>query len=115
METPNGGRKPAGLLRTGIVLIVGGIILAVAPMAVVLAAFGFGAALGCTVHEGYANACVVAGIDIGGLLANAFVLGWLTFVTAPAGLMVALLGAILAAASIVRRRTSAPSPCGDDA
>ncbi|MFN3959906.1 MAG: hypothetical protein ACK4NP_08340 [Parvularculaceae bacterium] len=51
-------------------------------------------------NEGCTSPCVVAGIDISGALASAFVLGWLTILLLPlagigvvAGLIVPLLDA----------------------
>jgi len=40
----------------------------------------------CVVHEGYANPCVVFGIDIGEILYVMGVLGWLMLLSIPVGI-----------------------------
>jgi hypothetical protein len=86
---------PRGFSIAGISILV-----AAAPVAIAIGADALGGAFGCEVNEGYAAPCAVAGVDIGGALASAFVLGWLTILLLPlagigvvAGLVIALLDA----------------------
>jgi len=88
-------KVPRGIAIAGISILV-----ALAPISIAIGADALGGAFGCEVHEGYSSACVVAGVDIGGALAAAFVLGWLTILLLPlaalgvlAGLLVAVLDA----------------------
>lgn len=39
--------------------------------------------LGCSVHEGFPQPCMLWGRDIGGLLYSSFVMGWLMIVLLP--------------------------------
>ena len=59
------------------------VLFGIAPLLAALAAGGIGNALGCVVNEGGASRCIVAGHDIGGILLDMFVLGWLMFLTLP--------------------------------
>lgn len=43
----------------------------------------FSAALDCTVHEGFPQPCLWAGMDWGPLLYQGFVIGWVQLLTAP--------------------------------
>lgn len=86
---------PRGLGTAGI-----SILAAAAPVGIAIGADALGGAFGCEVNEGYTSPCVVAGIDISGALASAFVLGWLTILLLPlagisvvVGLVVGLLDA----------------------
>lgn len=45
----------------------------------------------CVLHEGFVNPCLVAGVDLGGVLYAMGVMGWLGLITLPIGLP-ALLG-----------------------
>lgn len=44
-------------------------------------------AAGCSVNEGSVTPCVIAGVDMGGLLYTMGVLGWLMVATIPVGAM----------------------------
>lgn len=67
------------------------ILVALGPLIGVVVAGGIASANGCTLHEGFANPCVVVGVDMGGLLYGLGVLGWLMLASIPLGAM-ALLG-----------------------
>ena len=58
-------------------------LLCLAPAFAVIAATSIAAMYGCTLHEGFANPCIVFGHDIGGPLASLFVMGWLMLATLP--------------------------------
>ena len=60
-------------------------LLAGSPVLSVLAASFVASWNGCTLHEGFANRCVMHGIDIGGLLYSMGILGWFMLITLPMG------------------------------
>ena len=49
---------------------------------------------GCTLHEGFANPCVVGGKDLGGTLYAMGVMGWFMIATIPLGAISGLLWTI---------------------
>ncbi len=53
------------------------------PLLAVLASSGMADLLGCTLDEGSIHVCRMAGADIGSLLYEGFVLGWLMIPAAP--------------------------------
>ena len=61
-----------------------------------LIASAIAAGAGCQLDEGGVNSCVVFGMDIGGLLAGLFVMGWFGLITLPTGFL-ALVGFSIAA------------------
>ena len=61
------------------------ILFAIAPLLSVLIASAIAEANGCVLHEGGVNPCVIGGVDRGETLLTMFVLGWLMFLTLPAG------------------------------
>lgn len=77
------------LAGLGLALIAIGLL----PVGSVWWASSFAQAHGCTLHEGYANPCIVAGVDHGDRLYSAFVAGWLMLISLP----LALLGLVLLA------------------
>ncbi len=70
------------------------LLVALGPLIGVVIAGGIASANGCVLHEGFANPCVVLGVDVGGLLYAMGVLGWLMLATIPMG-VVALLAWLL--------------------
>ena len=87
------------VVRLGLLLLLVGLL----PMISALGAGGVAAALGCTLHEGTANTCPVAGLDIGDTLYTMFVLGWLALVTLPVAAAGAVVLAIAGLIRLVRR------------
>ena len=94
-------------LAVSFVLIV---LFAAAPLISAFISGGIASALGCTVNEGGASACMFMGRDIGGTLADMFVAGWLEFVALPLG-VAALAGWFVVACGVAivgwRRRRQA--------
>ena len=78
----------AGLAAAGFLVVVGGAFALVA-----LAQSG----LGCNVHEGNPNKCLLLGVDIGELLYALGMIGMLGAMTSPFVLLI-ILGALLVAA-----------------
>ena len=80
---------------------VGLCIYAVFPMLCVLLASAIAQASGSRLDEGSAHQCIVFGVDIGGLLYGLFVMGWLSLLTVPTGVLglIALTIALLIARS----------------
>jgi hypothetical protein len=78
----------------------------VLPLAIAIAAESLGRALGCSINEASAHACLLAGVDIGEALYTGFVLGWAIIFTAPlflAGLVVLAIVGIRGLMRLVRR------------
>lgn len=75
------------------------------PLLGVLLASAVAGANGCRLDEAGSYPCVVAGVDVGGLLSTLFVLGWLMLVTLPAGIVVGAVGLVL---WLSRRRLTPP-------
>lgn len=89
----------------------GALALALSPMLSVLTAAGLAALGGCALHEGFANACALAGVEIGGALYAMAVFGWLGLVTAP----IAAFGALIwIVAELVARRRRRLGGCVPD-
>ena len=86
-------------------LIFGGLLLVIGP-AVLALIVGFlaGHIPGCQLNEGYAAGCVLFGADISGILYPFAVLPWLTFYTAPIGLLAILAGLVLWVVQAIKRR-----------
>lgn len=97
------------LRRIGLAALILLTIVALAPVVGVAVSIGLAATFGCQVDEGSIHPCVHLGVDLGPMLANLFVLGWLALVTAPAIVLVALIWAVLLLRAIfVRLRRRAP-------
>lgn len=78
-------------------------VLGWAPLAAVLATDLFASVFGCTVNEGRAHPCVVAGVDFGELLYVGGVSGWFMLVTWPLMLLSLLAWFVLGIRFIMRR------------
>lgn len=76
------------LLRHALVLTAIGL-LGISPALVSILAGAFASANGCTLHEGFANPCVVWGHDYGERLYTLGVAFWLVFFTMPAAMLAA--------------------------
>ncbi|MBC9209690.1 hypothetical protein IBL26_22825 [Roseomonas aerophila] len=57
------------------------VLIGIAPLASVALAGLIAELNGCGLHEGFAQPCIVAGVDIGGLLYTMAVMGWLMLVS----------------------------------
>lgn len=62
---------------------------------------------GCTLHEGFANPCVINGIDYGETLYTMGVMGWLMLATLPIAAGLLLLWIVVEIARFIRRKKSA--------
>ncbi len=58
----------------------------------------------CTLHEGFVNPCVIAGVDWGGALYAMGVMGWLGLVTLPFGLLILLIFALKCIVQFIRHK-----------
>lgn len=79
------------------------LIFAAAPMIAVFIAEAIANANDCTLHEGFVNPCVVAGVDLGSLLYALGMAGWAMFFTLPAALFFLVVWCIAAGILIYRR------------
>lgn len=57
------------------------VVIGIAPLVSVVLAGLIADLNGCGLHEGFAQPCIVAGVDIGGLLYTMAVMGWLMLVS----------------------------------
>lgn len=64
-----------------IVVLILMVIIGVAPLASVALAGLIADLNGCGLHEGFAQPCLVMGVDIGGLLYTMTALGWLMLIS----------------------------------
>lgn len=62
-------------------------LVAATPVVSMLLAVSIADANGCKLNEADAHPCLVAGVDIGGLLYDMFVLAWLGLLTVPLGVL----------------------------
>jgi hypothetical protein len=60
-------------------------LLTLAPVLSAFAAYAIANLNDCTLHEGYVNPCVIAGVDLGGALYTMGVMGWPGLMTLPIG------------------------------
>lgn len=74
-------------------VLLAGILACLAPLGAILWSSAFAERHGCTLHEGFANPCVVDGVDHGERLYSAFVSGWFLLATGPLALI--LLGVLI--------------------
>lgn len=81
-----------------------GLFVSVLPMMSVIVSSAVASAFGCTLHEGFANTCVVFGADIGETLATMFAAGWVMLVTLPVTLVCLSLLVVLTLIRIIQRR-----------
>lgn len=65
-------------------------LFSIGPLLLAISAGAVGKWLGCRVDEGNAHPCNCFGRDIGGLLYACFVMGWLTLLTGPVGVLLAI-------------------------
>jgi hypothetical protein len=68
--------------------------LMVLPFVPTLGAKAYADAHGCQLHEGFANPCLVDGVDQGDMLYGLFVSGWLGAIAAAAGLIGLIIWAV---------------------
>lgn len=76
----------------------------VAPLLSTAVAAGIAKFKGCTLHEGFVNPCVVAGVDIGEALYTMGVMGWLMLFTLPFGILLLLAWIAVEIVHLMRRR-----------
>lgn len=82
-----------------LVLILGGF----SPLIGLALVAALSALTGCRVHAGAPVPCVIAGVDLGGMLYSLGVGGWAFFLTAPAALAGIALALVLAVMALLRR------------
>ena len=82
MIEPNPSPKSKLWLNVLLIIII---CVCVAPLAAVAWSSWFADKHGCTLHEGYANPCIVNGHDYADVLYSAFVSGWFMLITIPIG------------------------------
>lgn len=86
------------------ILFVLGLLVCAAPLICVLLASAIAHSRGCELNEGFANPCVIAGVDWADTLYTMFVSGWLLMLTAPIAVLLALAWIVAEIITFVRRR-----------
>lgn len=90
-------------MRRALILTLATLLLAsLAPLVAVIWASWFADRHGCTLHEGFANPCIVNGQDWGDTLYTAFVSGWFMLITLPVALLAAAGLAGIAVLAVIR-------------
>ena len=79
-------------MKKPILLIVFSILFAFGPIIVLLFGMAIAEINSCVLHEGYANSCIVLGIEMGDILYATAVIPWLSFFTIPVGGVFFLIG-----------------------
>jgi hypothetical protein len=80
------------------------VLIALAPLLSLLAASVIASAGDCVLNEGDVHPCIVAGLDVGGVLSFLFVSGWLAMATLPLGAVALLIWLVAAIVLYVRSR-----------
>lgn len=88
-------------------LLLLGLLICAAPMISLFIAATLANHYGCTLHEGFANPCVIGGVDRGQTLYNMGVAGWLMLFTLPLGAALLALWIVVEVVRAVRARRSA--------
>ncbi len=89
------------LMVVALALIV---LFGAAPIVAVLAAAAIAGALGCTLNEGAAHACLLFGRNIGGMLYVMFTSHWFAMMTIPVAVMVLVVWGIVALILVLLHR-----------
>lgn len=74
------------------------------PLVAVVASSWFAQWNGCTLHEGFANPCVVNGVDYGDTLSTLFVSGWFMMLTLPVAFILVIILGVMGLRDLIRRR-----------
>jgi hypothetical protein len=93
------------LVRT---IAIVALLVCLAPLISVVIAGSIASHYGCTLHEGFANPCVVGGRDIGGTLYTMGVMGWLMLATMPIGAAVLVAWIVTEIVAWMRVRKAQP-------
>ena len=91
------------MVRLGLFWFLGGLLFAIAPVALAIGAGVLGASLGCEVSDRSINPCSLWGHDIGERLYQFTFFGWLGLLTLPIGLALAAIGLVLLLVALLRR------------
>jgi hypothetical protein len=75
--------KPLILIAINLAIVAAIILVGISPFLVSGIAGSIASANGCELHEGFANPCVIGGVDYGDDLYAMGVAGWLVFMTLP--------------------------------
>lgn len=77
-------------ITRNVLVYLGIFLFSISPLLLAISAGTVGKWLGCQVNEGNAHPCICFGRDIGRLLYACFVMGWLSLITGPVGLALAI-------------------------
>jgi hypothetical protein len=89
-------------------LLIGlAVVLALSPVFSVIIASMIASAYGCTLHEGFANPCIIGGQDWGETLYAMAVIGWLALATLPIAALMVVIWLVVEIFMFRRRRSGA--------
>lgn len=99
------------MIRAYSLSLLGILLFAFFPILLVAIAGGIASLGDCRLNEATVNPCVIAGVDLGGILYSMWVLGWLMIATLPIGalLLACWFLALLVQLLVIRRRRKAGS------
>lgn len=87
--------------------VLAGLLVCLAPLASLVVAGSIASHYGCTLHEGFANPCVIGGVDRGQTLYTMAMMGWMMLFTMPLGAALLALWVIVEVVRFVRARRTA--------
>ncbi len=90
------------------------VLIGIAPVLSVVIASTVASANGCELHEGFANPCVIGGIDFGDTLYAMGVTGWLALVTLPLAALLGVAYVVFVAIALLWRRVKRPAASPQD-
>lgn len=91
------------------------VFIGIAPILSVVIAGTIASANGCELHEGFANPCVIGGVDYGETLYAMGVMGWFALATLPLAFLTGVAYVILVAIAAVWQRRARPAATPSDA
>ena len=98
------GRRGFPALRYGIALVLIGLV-AFGPVLAAMAADAIAAANGCSMADGADHTCLIGGLDLGPVLYFFYLLGWLTLITLPLGVIGLMVWGVVLVVHLVRYST----------
>lgn len=81
-------------MKKPILLMVFSILFALGPFIILFIGMSIAEINSCVLHEGYANSCIVLGIETGDILYTTAVIPWLSFFTIPVGAVFFIIGLV---------------------
>lgn len=81
-------------MKAPMLLIIFSILFALGPIILLIIGMTIAEINSCDLHEGYANSCIVLGMEMGDFLYATGVIPWLSFFTIPIGAVFFIIGLV---------------------